>query len=270
MNPRVFTGRILMPAVLLAAMAAPAYAADHRLVERLYDPAQVVVIEGKPNVQATITFEDGEQIENVAIGDSSSWQVTPNKRANLLFVKPLAPRASTNMTVVTDKRTYLFDLVASPTARPLYVLNFTYPEEPESETDTQMALAANAVEMAAASDPYAVTDPAHLNFGWVRTGSARLMPEQIYDDGNATFITWAASVTVPAILVKDENGTEGPVNFAVRGATTVVDGVPAQIILRWGDEFATLTKQGTAPATGAKSGSARNASNAAMLATTGN
>lgn len=269
--------RLLLSALLLGTVALPAHAADNRLVERLYDPAQVVVIEGKPNVQATITFEDGEQIENVAIGDSSSWQVTPNKRANLLFVKPLAPRASTNMTVVTDKRTYLFDLVASPTARPLYVLNFTYPEEPEAETDSQMAQSVNALELAAASDPYAVIDPATLNFGWTRTGSARLMPEQIYDDGNATFITWAASVTVPAILIKDENGTEGPVNFAVRGATTVVDGVPSQIILRWGDEFATLTKQAPVPADATKSGKANSGSaantsttTATKLATTGN
>ena len=48
-----------------------------------------VRIEGRPNVQATIDFGEDEHIENVAIGDSSAWQVTPNKRANLLFVKPL-------------------------------------------------------------------------------------------------------------------------------------------------------------------------------------
>ena len=74
--------------------------------------------EGKPKVQATIRFAEDESIENVAIGDSNAWQVTPNKRANLLFVKPLLTRVSTNMTVVIDKRTYLFDLVASPAAQP--------------------------------------------------------------------------------------------------------------------------------------------------------
>jgi hypothetical protein len=39
------------------------------------------------------------------------WQITPNRRASLLFVKPLPGAHRTNMTVVTDKRTYLFDLV---------------------------------------------------------------------------------------------------------------------------------------------------------------
>ena len=105
---------------LVLLSAAPALA-DARLVEKLYDPAAVVKIEGKTKVQATIQFGEDESIENVAIGDSSAWQVTPNKRANLLFVKPLEATASTNMTVVTNKRTYLFDLVANPRARPLYV-----------------------------------------------------------------------------------------------------------------------------------------------------
>lgn len=238
--------RYLLPALLLTAAAAnPAFASDPRLVERMYDPAQVVVVEGKAGVQATITFGEGEQIENVAIGDSASWQVTPNKRANLLFVKPLAPRATTNMTVVTDRRTYLFDLVARPDAQALYMLNFTYPEEPEAaDDDVQLAQSASAFEMAAASDPYAVADPDMLNFQWARKGSARLLPEQVYDDGDATFLTWPAAATIPAILIKDEKGTEGPVNFAVRGDTTVVDGVPREIILRWGDDFATLTYQG--------------------------
>lgn len=235
--------RFLLPALLLAAASAPALAGDARLVEHIYDPAEVVVIHGKPNVQATIRFEEDEHIENVAIGDSTSWQVTPNKRANLLFVKPLSPRAATNMTVVTDRRTYLFDLVAAPNAQALYVLNFTYPKDPEAEAadaPVEMAQGPNAVELAAASDPYAVTDPAQLNYQWSRKGAARLLPSEVYDDGDATFLTWPADATIPAILIKDRNGTEGPVNYAVRGETTVVDGVPKEIILRWGDEVATL------------------------------
>lgn len=237
--------RLLLPVLAaVAAPLAPAHA-DNRLVERLYDPAKVVLVEGKTNVQATIAFAEDETIENVAIGDSTSWQVTPNKRANLLFVKPLAARASTNMTVVTNERTYLFDLVAKPDAKALYVLRFTYPEEPATkEEPAQLAGAANAVEVAAATDPYAVADPARLNFAWHSEGSAKLIPSEIYDDGDATFLTWPADATIPAILIKDRKGTEGPVNYAVRGETTVVDGVPAEIILRWGDDVATLTNLG--------------------------
>jgi len=235
-------------AALLLAVPATAQAQDSRLVERLYDPAEVVRVDGRVNVQTTIRFGDDEQIENVAVGDSTTWQITPNRRANLLFVKPLAPRATTNMTVVTNKHTYLFDLVASPSSRPLYVLNFTYPPEPEA--DVQLAEdgtplpAPTALELAAANDDLAVIDPATLNFAWAGAGDPQLLPERIYDNGDATFLSWPIGAPMPAILVKDHEGTEGPVNFAVRGDLIVLDSVPAEIILRAGEDMATLTNNG--------------------------
>ena len=235
-------------AALLLAVPAAAQAQDSRLVERLYDPAEVVRIEGRVNVQTTIRFGDDEQIENVAVGDSTTWQITPNRRANLLFVKPLAPRATTNMTVVTNKYTYLFDLVANPGSRPLYVLNFTYPEEPEAEVqlaeDGTPLPAPTALELAAANDDLAVIDPATLNFAWAGAGDPQLLPERIYDNGDATFLSWPIGAPMPAILVKDHEGTEGPVNFAVRGDLIVLDSVPAEIILRSGEDMATLTNNG--------------------------
>ena len=226
-------------------LAAPAFADDPRLVEQLYNPDQVVAIEGRTNIQTTIRFGEDERIENVAIGDSTAWQVTPNKRANLLFVKPLSEKAKTNMTVVTDRHTYLFDLVASPAHRtPLYVLAFTYPEEPEEQQAAAPAETANAVELAAATDPYAVVDPAAINRAWSRKGSAKLLPTEVYDDGDATFLTWPAGTSLPAILIKNQEGVEGPVNYAVRGDVIVVDGVPREIVLRLGDDMATLRNDG--------------------------
>ncbi|MFA9199908.1 MAG: TrbG/VirB9 family P-type conjugative transfer protein [Cypionkella sp.] len=249
---------MIRAALALAVVAVPgaAQAQDARIVEKFYDPGAIVRIEGKTKVQATIEFAEDEHIENVAIGDSEAWQVTPNKRANLLFVKPLAPNASTNMTVVTDRRTYLFDLVAAPGARPLYVLRFTYPDEPKAEP--QLAAAApTGDEIAAASDPRAVIegspqgktwrgalDPAALNFAWTGRGERKLLPARTYDDGTATFLAWPAGSPVPAILIKDAAGTEGPVNFTVRGDVIVVEGVPREIVLRAGKAAATLINGG--------------------------
>lgn len=239
-------------ALLSAAILATPAAADPRLVERLYDPHEIVRVEGRVNVQTTIKFGEKERIENVAIGDSNKWQVTPNRRANLLFIKPLAATAATNMTVVTDKRTYLFDLVASNAHRsPLYVLSFDYPVELADPEEVELAEGAapagprpNALEVAAAGDPYAVLDPAELNFAWARKGNRALLPERIFDDGEATFLAWPLDTPLPAILIRNDEGTEGPVNFAVRGDVIVVDGVPRQIILRSGEETATLVNEG--------------------------
>jgi len=225
----------------------PAMADDPRLVELEYDPAQVVRINGKARVQATIMFAEDEVIENVAIGDSQSWQVTPNKRANLLFVKPLADNAVTNLTVVTSQRTYLFDLVASPRNRPVYVMSFRYPELEAAKAaaaELEARRQANASEMAAATDPFAVLDPADLNFAWDKRGDASLHPVRAFDDGRATFLSWPTDRAVPAILITDSEGTEGPVNFTVRGETIVVQAVPRQIVLRHGEESALLINNG--------------------------
>ena len=225
----------------------PAVADDPRLIELEYSPAQVVRINGKARVQATIMFAEDEVIENVAIGDSQSWQVTPNKRANLLFVKPLADNAVTNLTVVTSQRTYLFDLVANPRNQPVYVMSFRYPELEAAKAaaaELEARREANASEMAAANDPFAVLDPASLNFAWEKRGDASLHPVRAYDDGRATFLSWPSDRAVPAILITDSEGTEGPVNFTVRGETIVVQAVPRQIVLRHGDESALLINNG--------------------------
>ena len=226
----------------LLALATPLHAEDPRLVSRLFDPHTIVRIEGKPSVETTIRFGDDEQIENVAIGDANGWQVTPNKRANLLFMKPLAVKAKTNMTVVTTAHTYFFDLVAIPnTDHPVYELAFTYPKKdkpaPAQAADSEKP---NADELAAATDPQSIVDPAALNFAWSRSGDRKLLPSRIYDDGQATYLAWAAGTPVPAILVKDAQGTEGPVNYSVHGDVIVVESVPKQIILRSGRQLATL------------------------------
>lgn len=234
------------PALLAVAavFATPAIARDARLTQRLYDPSAVVRVDGRLGVQATITFAEDEHIENVAVGDSASWQITPNKRANLLFVKPLAGTARTNMTVVTDRHTYYFDLVASPRAAPLYALSFTYPEEPKKAEPSVPAPMTEAERQAMAGE--APVDPAALNFAWRTSGASKLLPSRIYDDGDSTYAVWGVDAQMPAILIVDEKGDEGPVNFAVRGDTIVIDGVPGRIVLRAGKAKAQLDYRGPA------------------------
>jgi len=255
---------------LALALAVPAAAqeaaeGDPRLQTLTFDEAQVFTIRGKVLVQTTIKFGPDETIENVAVGDSNAWQIQPNKAQSILFVKPLEPSARTNMTVVTSQRTYLFDLVASPRNAPLYVLEFRYPELERAQAEAELAAAQeteraaaagepNAIELAAANDPYAVTDPAMLNFEWAGAGASELLPSRAYDNGDALFLTWPAGTAVPAILVTNADGDVGPVNFTVRGDTVVLDGVPAQVILRSGGDSATLTNTGPVRSQSARAG----------------
>ena len=60
-----------------------------------------------------LEFEPGEKIETVSIGDALGWQVTPNRKADVLFVKPVL-KSTTNLTVLTDLRRYAFELRVEP------------------------------------------------------------------------------------------------------------------------------------------------------------
>jgi type IV secretion system protein VirB9 len=228
---------LLGPALLLTATAAHA---DPRIATHFYQASEVVTIHGRGGTQSTVAFAPDERIENVAVGDSAGWQVTPNKRADLLFLKPIRPGAHTNMTVVTDQRTYLFDLVAGPRAAPVYMLRFTYPDAPRPAPAA--APSADAAVVAAAETKPAVLDPASLNFAWVSRGDSALVPSRVFDDGHSTYLAWPKDVPLPAILTSEGKGAEGPVNYTTQGEYVVVDGVPSQLILRTGKQMATLSQ----------------------------
>ena len=180
----------------------------------------------------------------------------PNKAQSLLFVKPLTANARTNLTVVTNKRTYLFDLVASPRNTPLYVLQFKYPKAEKAEEEARLARAAEVAkerassdELAAANDPFSVADPSKFNFDWASEGDSDLIPARTFDNGDVVFLTWPEGTPIPAILITNFEGEEGPVNFTVRGNTVVLDMVPEKIILRSGRDSAVLTNNGPVGAT---------------------
>ena len=176
--------RILL---LVALVAAPALAKDPRIATRFYDPSQIVTVHGHTGIQSTIEFGPDEHIDNVAVGDSADWQVTPNKHASLLFVKPMQPTAHTNMTVVTDQRTYLFDLVASPGATPVYVMRFTYPPEPKRAMPVVPTAALTPEPAPQLADKTPASTPADLNFAWTSAGAKQLLPARTFDDGKATW-----------------------------------------------------------------------------------
>ena len=96
-----------------------------------------------------------------------------------------------------------------------------------------------------------MVDPAMLNFKWVAQGERSLQPDEVFDDGRSTYLRWEQDRPVPAILIENYEGDEGPVNSSVRGDTVIVDGVPRQIILRSGREKAILVNNGPARATAA-------------------
>ena len=231
---------------LLVAGAIPqaALAGDPRIRQTAYDPQRVTTLQGCPGFQTTVAFAPGERIENVALGDAALWQATPNKRADLLFLKPAVRHGRTNMMVVTDRRRYAFDLNAEDEAacragRITYELRFAYPADPAP------ALAATPEAAAPPPAPPPPADaelppPAGRNTAYTYTGTAANVPVRVFDDGQATYLRWADGAAAPAIYALGPDRSETLVNFAVKGDYVVVDGVAPAYVLRRGAAVAVL------------------------------
>lgn len=214
-------------------------AGDGRIRSLAYDPDRIVQVIGREGIQSTIQFDGDERIQNVAVGDSSKWQVTPNHGATLLFVKPLAPRVRTNMTVVTDRRTYMFDLVAGDRfSTPVYALKFSYPNDKPSSAAMKPA---EQVQTAAVQQQQPATMTAdRLHFDWQSKGERRLIPSRIFDDGTSVYLSWNRETPLPAILTMSEDRKEGPLNYRMSGEYIVVSPIPQNMVIRYDKRMAQI------------------------------
>ena len=220
-------------AVLLltgAAMPTPGLRDPH-IQTMFHDDDQVVRLVGAVGWQIMLEFGPGERIETVSIGDALAWQVTPNKRARNIFLKPLASRAATNMTVITDRNRYVFALdVGARKATTPWVVRFEYPR----------------AVVAAIEEP-PLPAPRVLNYAYDRSGAAALLPARVWDDGKLTFFEFPETVPVPAIFVGGPGKDESLVNSATRGRLTIVQQTAPRFTLRSGNQVATVSLAATAP-----------------------
>lgn len=179
-----------------------------------YSPDQVVWLEASPGYQLTIELAADEQVENVALGDSGAWQVTANHRGDRLFVKPIREGVSTNMVVITDTRTYNFQLspLSEQRADTAWSVRFRYPAAPSD----------------AAS---ATSEPKVVGRYKVR-GSAALRPSGIHDDGVHTYIEWPEDQALPAIYAVQGRGKETLINGMMRDGRMVIDSIQDRLVFR--------------------------------------
>ena len=218
---------------------------DSRIVTLDYDEAAVVRLEGCVNFQTMVTFGKGEHIENVGLGDSSQWQVMPNKRADLLFVKPISAKAYSNMTVVSDKHTYNFELRAAPEdacdhGRAIYELRFAYPPDPAEAAAAAAAAAAAKTKSPVPTDLNALPLPEKRNTAYTYSGDVLLVPMRVFDDGASTYMKWAEGTEAPAVYAMGPDGSESIVNYANRGDYLVIEQVAKAFVLRRGKQSVTL------------------------------
>lgn len=227
---------------LVAVLCAPrAYAVtpqpgsgDPRILVVEYDPAEVVDLSARLGFQMSVEFDTDERIENVALGDALGWQVTPNRKANLLFVKPMSQRPATNMTVITNLRRYNFQLSVRPAsskAAPAYAVRFLY--------------AAPVVAIVEAPPP--PPQPVARNVAYTYQGSDRTLPKRMFDDGEQTYFAFRKDADVPAIFALDEDGEEAAVNTFMRDDYIVVDRIAPGFVLRRAKDVTRVFNDAYAP-----------------------
>jgi type IV secretion system protein VirB9 len=198
-------------------------AGDPRIQTVNYDASQVVQIQAAPGYQVTLQFGADETIENVAVGDSTAWQVSANRNGGNLYIKPLLA-IPTNMTVVTNVRVYAFDLVPLPGPTPdmAYTVRFNYP---------------------VAAGPQQSAEAELIVEGRYRlSGEQSLRPSRISDDGLHTYIEFPRDAAIPAIYAVDERGDESLVNGMMRDDLYVIDSVVPRLVFRIDQHVARATR----------------------------
>ena len=206
-------------------------ATDSRIRTLRYSPNEVYQFIGHYGYQSTIEFGEDEKIQTVSIGDSLAWMVNP--AGNRLFLKPIEQNALTNMTVITDKYSYLFELHAEETqdiraADMVFVVRFIYPQADTASLDyTQYEPL-----------PDLEKDANKYNFDYTIRGSTVIEPIRIFDDGNFTYFEFRdKNAELPAFYTVDSTNNEALVNYRKRGNYIVVERLSPRFTLRRGPEI---------------------------------
>lgn len=233
----LLTAALLAP--LLAAALAPAVAAaqtlhnpmsvalsgplDARIKVYAYSPDIVYTLPVTVGMNTHIELGANEQlVEKPRLGETVQWRVAGNEKN--LYIKALKPGASTSLSLVTNKRAYEFELVATTAAASRVAkAYFTYSDEEEKfafERRTQLEATATATRLENQRrkeqelSPIAI-DPSMLNFGYRVEGDAEFRPTAIYDNGTFTWMRLPKSQDLPAVFMVDADKKLMPVNYTV-------------------------------------------------------
>jgi type IV secretion system protein VirB9 len=238
---------LLWPLAVHAELVARPGRLDPRIRSLPYSAEQVFLVTGTYGLVTTILFGADEEITQVVAGDTISWQILTSADRRSLTLKPMEKDAATNLSVVTTKRTYSFDLRVNDTKamqNQTFKLRFTYPEDAGLKGTAELWKQAQDAQ----SNPNIKNirrDKVNYDYGF--KGSDGAKPLWVFDDGLKTFMKFTGDI--PAIFIVDGMRRESLVNYRREADYIVIDKVSRQWTLRFGTESETcLFNLRTAPA----------------------
>ncbi|WP_175983224.1 TrbG/VirB9 family P-type conjugative transfer protein [Caballeronia zhejiangensis] len=218
----------LIPASAIAAKSPHALITDNRVKQVPYDPNQVYEVVGTYGYQTSIEFANDETVKVVSLGDSIAWQTVPYQ--NRLFIKPVEPNAATNLTVITDKRTYYIKLTSSKArTTQTFLVRFIYPNSNP-----------NGYAGAGRSEAHTSNgiDPANLNIDYAVSGDRTAIPlNRAFDDGQFTYFLFGRDAEIPSFYTVGPDGTESAVSPRREGQYMVVKRTASLFTLRNGNAY---------------------------------
>ncbi len=243
---------LLVPAMAMAEITPPKGDFDPRVRIVDYNPLNVVKLATFYGVSTHVQFADGETIRDVAVGDDQAWKVVP--RGSHLFIKPQAEKADTNVTVITDKRTYQFALVVQPRAvkdstawadpNLIFSLAFRYPDEEAAKAAATAQKEALQARLGEIKGKLSDATKEGQNFDYWVAGSEEISPTAARDDGRFIYLTFTNNRDMPAVYSVDEQGNEALINTnVIDGNTIVVQRLVRRLILRKGIAVASVVNK---------------------------
>jgi len=230
---------VLLPMQAHSLQKSMPLATDNRLRTYIYNPDDIYIYTGYYRYQSSIIFARDEEILTVTMGDTLGWQMIP--QGHRLFLKPISPEANTNMTILTSRREYNFELYADEAEdirdeEMTFTARFTYPKE-IGEAD----LFIYGGDDDESSDEIANIPEEEINRNYSFSGSNLVVPLSIFDDGEFTFFEFKdKNAELPSIFSVDKHGNEELVNYRIKGNYMVVEKVVQQFTLRKGIDIACI------------------------------
>lgn len=197
-----------------------------------YKPNTVFVFVGHYTYQSIIEFALDEQIDTISMGTPTPWQIVP--AVNRIFLKPIEDDATTNMTVITNKRMYFFEMHAEEASgindpNLSFVVKFVYPDD----------INYSAIRHVQTSSGPDLSKPELYNFNYTISGKSKeIEPLQIFDDGEFTYFKFRdINAELPAIFLVNPDRTEGLINYRISNQYVVIERVASRFTLRHGSDI---------------------------------
>jgi len=212
-------------------------AVDSHIHSYVYNENQIYDLITRIGYQSYIEIESGEYVTAISVGDSVAFKISPT--GNKIFIRAMQDGYHTNMTVMTTKRTYQFELssIVENDDDIMYVLRFYYPQEYTAEDVEIPSMEGFGADSKTQFVPVVNIEDSY-NYNYSLVGAEELSPVKIFDDGKKTYFKFPTDGKFEGgFFVVTPEGDERKVFLKDEGEFKVFGGVASKMALRFGDQI---------------------------------